>query len=210
MGLVALGEQTVPSGITALLIAMMPLWVAVFGRVVFGERLPRIAIAGIAIGLRRRRRFSSVHRRRPTRRSIPAASSALLISPISWALGSLFSAHRARLPKRSARRDGHPDVRRRDRARSWCSVTGASTRRFQIEAVTRGVARRVRLPRDRRQPHRVHRVRLAPAGGAAAADRDLRLRQPDRRGHPRRDRAPASRSRRGPWSRARSSSSRSP
>ena len=51
MGLVALGEQTVPSGIAALLIAMMPLWVAVLGRVLYGERLPRVAIAGVAIGL---------------------------------------------------------------------------------------------------------------------------------------------------------------
>ena len=31
MGMVAFGEQTIPSGITALLIALMPVWVAVFG-----------------------------------------------------------------------------------------------------------------------------------------------------------------------------------
>src|SRR4249920_1672815 len=38
MGLVAFGEQTIPSGITALLIATMPVWVAIFGRVFLGER----------------------------------------------------------------------------------------------------------------------------------------------------------------------------
>ena len=57
MGLVAFGEQTVPSGITALLIAMMPVWVAVFGR-----DLPRRAAA--AAGGRR-------HRRRLRRRRLP-------------------------------------------------------------------------------------------------------------------------------------------
>jgi hypothetical protein len=39
MGLVAIAEQTVPTGITALLIALMPAWVAVLGRIFFGERL---------------------------------------------------------------------------------------------------------------------------------------------------------------------------
>ena len=52
MGLVALGEQTIPSGIAALLIAMMPVWVAIFGR-----HLPRRAAA--AAGRRRHRRRAS-------------------------------------------------------------------------------------------------------------------------------------------------------
>ena len=50
MGMVAFGEQTVPSGITALLIGLMPVWVAVFGRIFLGERLPGIALVGIIVG----------------------------------------------------------------------------------------------------------------------------------------------------------------
>jgi drug/metabolite transporter (DMT)-like permease len=50
LGMVAFGEQTVPSGITALLIAMMPVWVAILGRVFLGERLPRLAVVGIVVG----------------------------------------------------------------------------------------------------------------------------------------------------------------
>src|SRR4249919_3894870 len=50
MGLVAFGEQTVPSGIAALLIAMMPVWVAILGGIFLGERLPRLAVVGIAVG----------------------------------------------------------------------------------------------------------------------------------------------------------------
>jgi drug/metabolite transporter (DMT)-like permease len=98
MGLVALGSQTVPSGITALLIAMMPLWVAVLGRIFFGERLPPIAMAGVALGL--------VGVGILVGPSSSAAESfnpggilVLLLSPFSWACGSLYSAHKARLPK---------------------------------------------------------------------------------------------------------------
>jgi drug/metabolite transporter (DMT)-like permease len=46
MGMVAWGEQTIPSGIAALLVAMMPVWIAVLGRVVLHERLPRLAVIG--------------------------------------------------------------------------------------------------------------------------------------------------------------------
>ena len=97
MGLVALGEQTVPSGIAALLIAMMPLWVAVLGRVFFGERLPRTAIAGVAIGL-----VGVGILVGPSASAAetfdPGGILALLISPISWSVGSLYSSHRAQLP----------------------------------------------------------------------------------------------------------------
>jgi drug/metabolite transporter (DMT)-like permease len=97
MGMVALGEQTVPSGITALLIALMPLWVAVLGRIVFGERTSRVVVAGIVIGL-----VGVVILVAPTGVGALALSAggiaAVLISPIAWASGSLYSSHRARLP----------------------------------------------------------------------------------------------------------------
>ena len=98
MGLVAFGEQTIPSGIAALLIAMMPLWVAVLGRVFFGERLPRVAIIGVAIGL-----LGVGILVGPSASAAetldPIGVLALLLSPVSWACGSLYSSHRARLPK---------------------------------------------------------------------------------------------------------------
>jgi drug/metabolite transporter (DMT)-like permease len=98
MGLVALGEETVPSGIAALLIAMMPLWIAVAGRIFFGERLPRIAIAGVAIGL-----LGVGILVGPSASGAesfdPGGILALLLSPICWACGSLYSSHRAQLPK---------------------------------------------------------------------------------------------------------------
>ena len=98
MGMVALGEQTVPAGITALLIALMPLWVAVLGRIVFGERTSRLVLAGIVIGL-----VGVVILVAPTGIGALALSAggiaAVLVSPLSWASGSLYSSHRARLPR---------------------------------------------------------------------------------------------------------------
>ena len=94
--MVALGEQTVPSGITALLIALMPLWVTVLGRLVFGERTPRIVLVGIVIGL-----VGVVILVAPTSTGLAFEAgglAAVLLSPISWASGSLYSSHRARLP----------------------------------------------------------------------------------------------------------------
>jgi drug/metabolite transporter (DMT)-like permease len=100
MGLVSFGEQTVPSGITALLIAMMPLWVAVLGRTFFGERLPLVAVAGVALGLVGVAILVGPSLTASGSESFNSAGiAALLLSPISWACGSLYSSHRARLPK---------------------------------------------------------------------------------------------------------------
>ena len=98
MGAVAWGEQTVPSGIAGILIAMLPVWVAVFGRVFLGERLPPLAIVGIAAGVVGV--LILVGPGLAVDGSLdPAGVAALIFSPMSWAAGSLFSAHRARLPK---------------------------------------------------------------------------------------------------------------
>jgi drug/metabolite transporter (DMT)-like permease len=95
-GSVGLGQQTVDSGIASLIIASVPLWIALLDRLVFGRRLSRQAIVGIAVG------FGGV---------------ALLIGPsggggidtvgalllvgasLSWAVGSLL-ARGAALPQR--------------------------------------------------------------------------------------------------------------
>jgi drug/metabolite transporter (DMT)-like permease len=98
MGAVAWGELTVPSGIAGVLIAMMPVWIAVFGRIFLDERLPRLAIVGIAAGMLGV--VILIGSGVALDRSLdPAGVAALVFSPMSWAAGSLFSAHRARLPR---------------------------------------------------------------------------------------------------------------
>ncbi|HEY6057724.1 MAG TPA: EamA family transporter [Candidatus Limnocylindrales bacterium] len=98
MGLVALGEQTVPSGIAALLVAVMPVWLAIVGRVAFGQRLPLAVVAGIALGLAG---VAILAWPAGADGLEPLGVLALIASPLSWAIGSLFVAHRARLPRSS-------------------------------------------------------------------------------------------------------------
>jgi len=98
MGLVAFGEQTVPSGIAALLIALMPLCIAILGRVFLGQRLPRAAVIGIVVGF-----LGIAILVGPTALGGQGALDPLgllmiLLSPIGWAAGSLFASHRATLP----------------------------------------------------------------------------------------------------------------
>jgi drug/metabolite transporter (DMT)-like permease len=50
-GGVALAEQRIDTGLVALIVAIVPLWVAVLDRAVWGKRLSRTGAAGIAIGL---------------------------------------------------------------------------------------------------------------------------------------------------------------
>jgi drug/metabolite transporter (DMT)-like permease len=100
MGMVAFGEQTIPSGITALLIATMPVWVAIFGRVFLGERLPRAAGVGIVVGFVGVAILIGPSAFGGTGALDPVGLAAVLLSPIAWSLGSLFASHRAVLPKR--------------------------------------------------------------------------------------------------------------
>ncbi len=100
MGMVAFGQQTVPSGITALLIGMMPVWVAILGRIFLGERLPRLALVGIVVGF-----IGVAILIGPSAMGGVGALDgiglvAIIIAPIAWSTGSLFSSHRATLPKR--------------------------------------------------------------------------------------------------------------
>jgi drug/metabolite transporter (DMT)-like permease len=99
MGMVAFGEQTVPSGITALFIAMMPVWVAVLGRGFLRERLPRLAVAGIVLGFAGVAILIGPSALGGAGAFEPLGLAAILVSPIAWSGGSLFASHRAVLPR---------------------------------------------------------------------------------------------------------------
>ena len=97
-GFVVFGQSLdVPSGVAAILIAMMPLWFALLGWLYFRERLPRLVLAAIAVG------FAG------TALLIwPAGEGAnsfeplgiliLLLAPLGWGHGSIYSQRRAKLP----------------------------------------------------------------------------------------------------------------
>src|SRR5262245_22474868 len=47
---VGFGETMVPSGIAAVMIALVPVWFAILGRLYFKERIPTLAALGIGVG----------------------------------------------------------------------------------------------------------------------------------------------------------------
>jgi len=94
-GLVSWSEQTIPSGVAALLIALTPAWLAVISWLAFRDRLPRAAAAGLAIGL-----VGVAILAWPvgaTGNLDPAGVIALLVAPIGWAMGSAYAARKASL-----------------------------------------------------------------------------------------------------------------
>ncbi len=97
-GLLSLAEVTVPSGIAALLVATVPLWIAVLGRFVFGVRLTGLTFGGIVLG------FAGVALLVWPSGGVasfdPFGIACVLISPILWSIGSLYSrrAHLVRSP----------------------------------------------------------------------------------------------------------------
>ena len=95
-GLVAWSEQTVPTGIAALLIALVPMWLAIFGYLLYRDPVHPLVAAGIGIGL-----VGVAILAWPTgdvSAIDPVGLLALIIAPISWALGTLYAARRAVLP----------------------------------------------------------------------------------------------------------------
>jgi drug/metabolite transporter (DMT)-like permease len=98
-GFVGLAQKTVPSGIAAILIALIPLWFAVLGRLYFRDPFPKLVLIGIAIGL-----AGVVLLVWPFGEGANAIDlfgfAILLCAPIGWAHGSLFSARMAKLPVR--------------------------------------------------------------------------------------------------------------
>jgi drug/metabolite transporter (DMT)-like permease len=100
MGMVAWGEQTIPSGIAALLVALMPVWVAVFGRIFLGERLPPLAVIGILVGFVGVAILVGPTITGDAGALDPLGLVALIVSPIAWSAGSLYASHRAILPRK--------------------------------------------------------------------------------------------------------------
>lgn len=95
-GLVSWGEQTVPTGITALLVGLVPAWAALIDRLAFGERVPPLVALGIGIGF-----LGVAILAWPFGGALafdPTGLAAVLLAPILWALGTVYAARRARLP----------------------------------------------------------------------------------------------------------------
>jgi hypothetical protein len=96
LGVTSFGEQTIPSGITALLIALLPIWVAVIGRVVYKDHIAPLTALGIAIGIVG---VAILVSPRTGGASLdPLGLACILLSPLSWGGGSIWSQRRAASP----------------------------------------------------------------------------------------------------------------
>jgi drug/metabolite transporter (DMT)-like permease len=95
-GALAWAQQTIPSGVAALLVGSIPLWMALLDRVVFGKRLHPSANVGLVVGFAGLAFLldpfgaGSVDR---------VGAVAALLSAFAWAAGSLYS-RGALLPRR--------------------------------------------------------------------------------------------------------------
>jgi drug/metabolite transporter (DMT)-like permease len=94
-GMVSLAEQTIPSGIAAVLIATVPIWLSVFDAILTRRRPSLLAIGGLVVGL-----VGVAILLLPSSgldRFDPVGIGILVVAAISWAAGSLY-ARRAPLP----------------------------------------------------------------------------------------------------------------
>ena len=92
---VAWAEQRVASGTASLVIATIPLWMALFDRVGYGQRLSRNSVVGLVLGFAGAALLAG-----PGADRIDLAGFAvLLVAAAGWAIGSLYS-RRASLPRR--------------------------------------------------------------------------------------------------------------
>jgi drug/metabolite transporter (DMT)-like permease len=94
-GFVVLAERTVPSGLTALIIASVPLWIVILRRIA-GDRMHVSTFIGVAVG------FAGVAFLVVPRGASGAVDTSgillLLVATISWAMGTFLSP-RLRMPR---------------------------------------------------------------------------------------------------------------
>ena len=98
-GAVTWAEQTVPSGITSLIVCTVPLWMVLLDWLFFGGGRPTPGvIAGVVLGLLGVVWLIGPGEISGADRVDPAGAAALLAAPIAWGFGSLWS-RQATLPE---------------------------------------------------------------------------------------------------------------
>ena len=112
-GLVNVAERSVSSGLASVLVATMPLWMTVFGRVFGAQASPR-EIGGVLLGLAGVVILNLGGR--PAGEP-PGGAACALLAPMGWALGSVRS---KRLPLPGGiMRTAHADAVRRSGDARW-------------------------------------------------------------------------------------------
>ena len=134
-GFVVFGQSlAVPSGVAAILIAMMPLWFALLGWLYLRERLPRLVVGAIAVGF-----AGTALLIWPggdgANRFEPLGILILLLAPLGWGHGSIYSQRRAKLPPSPLTASGIQMLAGAAVTFGEALITGEPGR-FQPEAIT--------------------------------------------------------------------------
>jgi drug/metabolite transporter (DMT)-like permease len=87
-------EETVDTGTASLIIASVPLWMALLDRIVYGQRLGRSAVVGLVVG------FAAVGLLAGPG-GVSGRALVLVFTSLAWSIGSLYARHAA-LPGRPA------------------------------------------------------------------------------------------------------------
>jgi hypothetical protein len=176
-GGVAWAETRLDSGFAALIVAIIPLYVALFDRAFFGRRLSTAAVVGLVIG------FAGVALLvRPGGGTNVGVALALVATTSAWAAGSLY-ARGAPLPSSPLLSAAMQMLAAERLPRHRRARVRRGERRAR-ELVHDQAADRLRLPRRRRFADRLLRVRLAAEERPHLDGRDVRVRQSGRRRRP--------------------------
>jgi drug/metabolite transporter (DMT)-like permease len=93
--LLTIGEKSVPSGFTSVLVATSPLWMALFERAwPYGERLTLLGWLGIVVGLVGVLVLLGPQLGDPAAAALDVGSVFILLSSVAWSLGALVSRYR--------------------------------------------------------------------------------------------------------------------
>jgi len=87
-GGVVWAEERIPSGVAALLIATLALWMTLLDRLLFGQRLPRRAVVGLGLGLGG---LALLVGRIDEGGVDPLGAAVCALASLSWAAGSLYA-----------------------------------------------------------------------------------------------------------------------
>jgi drug/metabolite transporter (DMT)-like permease len=94
-GLLAWAQQEVPSGIAALLVGTIPLWMAILAWMFLGERLGARAVAGLVLGFAGLALLVDPSGEQGAK---PIGALAIVLGALAWSAGSIYS-QRSALPK---------------------------------------------------------------------------------------------------------------
>ncbi len=169
-GGVVWAEKTIPSGVAALLVALVPLWMALLDRLFFGGHLRARALVGLVAGFGGAallRRLRGLGRRRPRRDAVRRRRVAL----VGHRVAVLAQGPAAEAPVRR-RRDG--DARRRGGARCRRDPRRRAGAGRRLEVLARVAARAA-------VPHRLRLVgRVQPRTCGCCVWREPRSSRPTR------------------------------